>query len=107
MSDKMAAEWDEAFAQPGKKIPVGRLVVCDDCNVDYSDRLDRGGLLFQSKAICPLCALGWWRLIALYGEQKYVQGECPPDKTFADWGREMRGPDAGIRVTTVQNIDPA
>jgi hypothetical protein len=36
-------------------IDPGRTVVCDDCNADYTDSPDTGGLLFGSRAICPQC----------------------------------------------------
>jgi hypothetical protein len=99
MTDKMADKWDEAFAKPGEKIPVGDLVVCDSCSADYTNRPDSGGFIFESKAICPSCAPSWRRLIALYGEQSMVRAVCPDGVTFAAFVRAWRGPDAGIRVT--------
>jgi hypothetical protein len=100
MSKDMDAKWDQAFASPGDKVPVGDLVVCDDCNADYTNRRDRGGLMFESKALCPVCAPRWRRLIALYGEERHIRGVCPDDMPFADWVRKLRGPDAFIRVTS-------
>ena len=72
MNEDMERKWDEAFANPGEAIPVGDIVLCDDCSVDYTNRPDSGGFIFQSKAICPVCAPRWRRLIALYGEQHFI-----------------------------------
>ena len=66
----------------------GRIVVCDDCTNDYTDRDDEGGILFQSKAICPACAPYWLQGAATYGETHFVRGRCPPGKSFADWVRD-------------------
>ena len=46
-------EWDAAFEHPGEAIPVGRTVVCDICDQDWTDRPESGGFLFVSKAYCP------------------------------------------------------
>ena len=73
MNEDMERKWDEAFANPGEAIPVGDIVLCDDCSVDYTNRPDSGGFIFQSKAICPVCAPRWRRLIALYGEQHFIK----------------------------------
>ena len=69
MNEDLKRAWDAAYENPGEAIPVGDIVVCDDCSVDYTNRLESGGFIFQSKAICPACAPRWRRLIALYGEQ--------------------------------------
>lgn len=45
-------EWDAAFKHPGEAIPVGRNVVCDICDADWTDRPESGGFLFVSKAYC-------------------------------------------------------
>ena len=68
MNEDLKRAWDAAYENQGEAIPVGDIVVCDDCSVDYTNRPDSGGFIFQSKAICPACAPRWRRLIALYGE---------------------------------------
>jgi hypothetical protein len=99
MNEDMERKWDEAFANPGEAIPVGDIVLCDDCSVDYTNRPDSGGFIFQSKAICPACAPRWRRLIALYGEQHFIKSVCAEGVTFAAFVRAWRGPNATIRVT--------
>lgn len=66
-------------------IDYGRKVICDSCNVDYTDSKATGGLLHQSKAICPVCAPRWRDEPDL----EYIRGECPKDMPFADWVRDI------------------
>lgn len=100
MSD-LDKKFAEAYARPGEKIPVGRDVVCDDCDADWTDRPESGGILFESKGICPDCTPAWLKSIARYHEERFIRGRCPADLSFADWIREIRGPDAFIRVTSL------
>jgi hypothetical protein len=108
MNEDMERKWDEAFANPGEAIPVGDIVLCDDCSVDYTNRPDSGGFIFQSKAICPVCAPRWRRLIALYGEQHFIKSVCAEGVTFAAFVRAWRGPkrdnpgDAGAAMKAPQ-----
>jgi hypothetical protein len=74
-------------------LDVGNRVICDDCDVEYSDAPDVGGLLFQSKAICPACAPKWEASAKRYGEEQYIRARCPEGKSFAAWVREdLRAP---------------
>ena len=68
----------------------GRRVVCDSCDEEWTDRPESGGLLFQSKAICPECISKWEADIERFGEQRYIRGHCPAGVSFADWVRGMR-----------------
>jgi len=70
------------------EIDIGDRVVCDDCNKDYTDRQESGGILFQSKAICPNCTPKWKLSAEEYGEEHFIRAVCPPGKSFADWVRE-------------------
>ena len=69
-------------------IHPGPLVFCDDCGDDWTERTESGGILFQSKALCPECAPKWERNAAKYGEQRFIRGRCPQGKAYADWVRE-------------------
>lgn len=69
-------------------IDPGRKVYCDDCNKEYTDSHESGGLQFQSKAIGPCCASIWKTNAALYGEEHFIKGECPAGVSFADWVRQ-------------------
>jgi hypothetical protein len=64
---------------------VGRTVYCDACGEDYTDSPATGGLLHQSKAICPVCAPRWRDERDL----SFIRGECPAGMPFADWVRDI------------------
>lgn len=91
-------KWEEA-AETGKPVVLGETVVCDACNEDYSVRPDQGGFIFGSYAYCPACAADALPRIEGYGETYMIRARCPEGKTFADFVREYRGPDAAIQIT--------
>jgi hypothetical protein len=91
--------WKAAFETPGEKIPVGRTVLCDVCDKDWTDRPEPGGFLFGSYAYCPDCAVQGLRDIRKHREEHRIVALCGSE-SFADFVRRMRGPDAFIRVTT-------
>lgn len=93
--------WDLAWDNPNQEIDVGRLVYCDDCGNDYTDSDDVGGILFQSKALCPGCAPQWRKGAIKHGEEKYIRAIAEPGETFADFARRMRGGVNTICVTTL------
>jgi hypothetical protein len=92
-------EWDAAFERPGEAIPVGRTVICDLCDADWTDRTEPGGVIFESKAVCPDCMPRFEKSVAKYKGERFIRGRCTPGMSFADWVRELRGPDAAIKVT--------
>jgi hypothetical protein len=98
MSD-LDKKFAEAYERPGEKIPVGRDVVCDLCDEDWTDRPESGGFLFESKGVCPDCVPRFMASVIKHSEQRFIRGECPKGQSCADWIREIRGPDAFIRVT--------
>ena len=69
-------------------LDLGDKVFCDSCGDDLTDSDVKGGMLFQSKAICPQCMPRWERNIKKHGEERFVRGRCPEGKLFADWVRE-------------------
>jgi hypothetical protein len=99
MSDKLKEIWDQAEANPGTPIPLGKSVFCDSCGEDYTTSPAKGGILFESKAICPTCAPAWEKGAKKYGEEQFIRGRCPEGKSFADWVRDFRGPNASVCIT--------
>lgn len=89
MNPELAAKWDEA-AITGQPVEIGESVVCDFCSADFTTRPDRGGLIFGSNAVCPLCAPVLRTDIARYGEERYVRAECPDEQSFGDFVRAYR-----------------
>lgn len=101
MADKMEDKWDEAFASPGTKILIGDTVVCDVCSKDWTESDVSGGFIFGSYAYCPDCADRLIDHIRDCGEDHLIRAFCPEGKSFADFVREYRGPDASVWVDTV------
>jgi hypothetical protein len=97
MNEELEKKWNEAAAT-GKPIPIGRLVVCDRCDDDYTDKPDIGGFLFGSYAYCPKCAKANLPNIRKYGEAHLIKAHCQPDESFANFVRRMRGPDSYIQI---------
>ena len=93
--------WKEAEANPGKKVDLGRTVVCDICDKDWTDKTKSGGFIFGSKAYCPECALRSLKSIMAYGEGKYIKAHCPSGVSFADFVRGWRGDKNYIKIDEV------
>ena len=88
-----------AEQNPMAVIPLGRTVLCDDCDRDCTASAEGGGILFQSKAIGPCCAPKWEASAERYGETSFIRAHCPAGVSFADWVRGMRGPDPAITIS--------
>ncbi len=69
-------------------VEMGDTVLCDSCSKDYTASTATGGLLFQSKAICPECLPKWDKAIAEEQEEHFIRARCPEDKAFASWVRD-------------------
>lgn len=67
------------------EMDIGNRVVCDLCNTDFSSRDDTGGLLLQSKAVCPLCSVEVKKSCLKYGEMEFIKAYCPKEMSFRDW----------------------
>ena len=97
--DELDEAWRKAFATPGEHVPIGRAVICDVCDKDWTDDKTPGGFLFGSYAYCPDCAAAGLISIKGFNEERLIQAFCPADEAYADFVRRMRGPGAGIKVT--------
>jgi len=91
MSKALSDKWAEANENPGKKVSIGDIVVCDICDKDYTSSDKTGGFIFVSKAYCPDCASKSEGAIKKYGEEKYIRARCPAGTPFADFVRQYRG----------------
>ena len=78
----------------------GNMVMCDLCGVDYTDSTVSGGMIFHHKAACPECSLRILEDCKKYGEEHFIEAQCPEDKSFADFVRNFRGGDAIITITS-------
>ena len=100
MNKDLAAAWKKA-EESGEKIPIGNIVVCDQCDIDYTSRDDRGGIILGSNAFCPSCTPKMLADVARHREEHYIRARCQADQSFADFVREYRGPEAYVRITKV------
>lgn len=100
LPDKLAKKWEEADANPGTKVHLGHIVVCDSCDKDYSDDTESsGGFIFSSSAYGPCCAARMMKGIVMYNEQRFIKAQCPQGKSFRDFVIAYRGDDDFIRIT--------
>lgn len=70
-------------------ISFGDSVMCDSCGTDYSHSESTGGMLFQSKAICPVCFPRWNEEIIRHNEERFIRAICPDGMSFAYWVRNF------------------
>jgi len=92
------AYFDALDAGGPAEIPVGRVVLCDACDTDLTDDPRSGGYLFGTYAYGPCCADERLKSIRGYGEEWNIRARCPEGVSFADWVRDMRGPEAAIVI---------
>lgn len=94
--------WQRASSNPGQRVEIGRLVICDLCNGDYTDRPDSGGFIVQSSAHCPACASGSLAVLRRFHETHFIRARCPDGQSFADFVREYRNASGStyIQITT-------
>lgn len=95
MKTELEQAWARAEANPGQPIDIGRIVVCDFCDEDHTDTPISGGVIFGSKAVCPVC------VPRVQGEPQYIKARCPAGQSFGDFVRAYRGPNNAITVTPV------
>jgi hypothetical protein len=84
---------------------LGKYVECDGCGKVYrtegGEVLDEaiGGIGFQSKAICPICAPAWLKDAREFGEEGLVRAPIK-EMRFVDFVDVLRGgKDASITLT--------
>lgn len=70
-------------------VEPGDSVMCDACDKLWTDSTQSGGLLFQSKAICPDCATRYEVGAVMEGEEQFIVARCPKTMSFADWVRDV------------------
>jgi len=66
-------------------IDVGREVICDGCNSDFTNSLKSGGFVVGSYCYCPNCCEGMEKEYQKYGEAHLIRLRCPEGKSFSDW----------------------
>jgi hypothetical protein len=86
-------------------IDVGDHVECDLCSIDYTGKPDTGGILFGSKACCPVCAPHMEREAKAVGDERFIKARCPEGMAFAAWVLSVRNGDNRIRILTGEDAE--
>ena len=69
-------------------VDMGDVVVCDDCNRNWTDSDRSGGAVVSGQALCPKC---FRRCKSrLKGVPAADLSICPPNVSFADHVRQFR-----------------
>lgn len=71
-------------------IHMGDVVLCDECNKDYTLSDDKGGLLFGSHGVCPKCAPAMEKSAKRYGETHFILSRAKEGETFRDFIYRVR-----------------
>jgi len=81
-------------------------VECDGCSKVYAKGSpQKGGILFESKGLCPVCAPKWEERAKRYGEEKFIRDRAAPEETFYGFVMRTRGGDNTMTFTTFENKD--
>ena len=90
-NEDLERAWAAAEAFPGVAFDIGRTVVCDFCDEDYTDSDATGGLLMGSKALCAKCVDRYSQDLAQDADEGRVAFALPElGETFADFVRRVR-----------------
>lgn len=91
MNAQFEADFMKVFGEPltVKVIDICDSVICDTCGEDKSDCPASGGILFQSKAVCPECAVAFEASAKRHNEMHFIRARCPSDMSFAHWVRNV------------------
>ena len=85
---------------PQAKIDVSDRALCDDCDSLFTAASpEAGGILFQSKAICPACAPKWEKSAADYGEEHFIRDRARAGETFFDAVMRRRNGNNTVTIT--------
>lgn len=104
-NEELDRKWAQAGRNIGTEIDIGRIVVCDSCNEDYTDSPRIGGFIFGSRAICPACTGDWMASIITNGEQRMIKAVAMEGQSFGDFVRSYRGPNNTISIGPLRRVD--
>lgn len=85
---------------PQATVDMSNRVMCDGCDTLFlPDSTVRGGLLFESKAICPTCKPKWMKSIRAHNEQHLIRDEAGAQETFYDAVMRWRGGNHAVVIS--------
>lgn len=90
----LAYKIEKMAKQMGKNVTVEIMyqqkILCDICNEDFSNNDEKGGILFQSKAVCPHCTFQIEESLFRYGEERFIRKRAKKNQSFRDFVIEIR-----------------
>ena len=91
---------------PTSVFDMGDTVLCDSCDGLFTaESPDIGGILFQSKALCPACAPEWEAGAIKYGEaDRCIRDRARPGETFHAATMRWRNGNNAVVVTGSQEF---
>lgn len=81
------------------QVDVTNIVICDICNADHSATGAVGGMLFESKGVCPDCVPRFLASVKQYGEEHFIRGRANEGETFRDFIVRIRNGNNIVTVT--------
>ena len=69
---------------------ISKKVLCDLCGEDFTFSTEKGGLLFNSNAVCPRCKPNFEKLIKECKEEHYIKDRAVANETFAEFVIRVR-----------------
>jgi len=81
-------------------IDIGDTVLCDFCNEDFTNSDALGGLLFQSKGVCPTCEPEFMANVKKHGEERFIRDKPLEFESFRAFILRIRGGNNTVTVTT-------
>jgi len=96
MNEELNRLWQQAEEQG--EADIGEIVVCDFCDREYTNSEEKGGLLFQSRGICPVCTPKMLKDAELYGEERFIRAVANDGETFKAFILRIRGGNNKIKI---------
>lgn len=69
---------------------MNKKVICDLCGEDFTNSTEKGGILFNSNAVCPNCLPEFMESISKYNEWHFIKDKALEDETFCDFVLRIR-----------------
>lgn len=82
---------------------IGDTVICDLCNADYTDSGAKGGFLFSSKGVCPVCAPAFEKTAKEFHEERFITKRAGPGETFKAFCLRLRDGNNTVAITTLDD----
>lgn len=66
------------------------IVLCDFCNGDFTNSDEKGGFLFSTYAVCPLCEVTAMDDISKNQEERFISDRAEEGESFKNFVTRIR-----------------